>query len=474
MRKAFLLFIFIYCFSIFSIAFDCDDQIAISTNITFTENKSCDCADWGLKIANGDFIIDCAGYTFSSASYCPTLLSIDQTANTIIKNCNFIFNSTVSEGISIADSIDTLYMLNNNFYCKDTPYSCFHWSNILSGNTYLYNNTFIMENASIGFYFDDAEGTTHILDFSDNNISFHDITSFYGNNGYSFNITQHNHGNYYYSDYDPIYYSINCTDNDSNGICDNPFITNDTLWTDYFPLTEFAPYEEILPLCSPNWTCSDYGICNYSNIIPCLNTTDLNNCSVAFNGSLADYDQNCTFSVPLNVFIETNMSNMTLNKSSLNFCFSCNSTISKSVLSYVYRNNILVNSYSFFTNDTKCQYIDTSSQNNEISIRCIAALNMSELDIKNYLILNDLLIPGNPIINIEDDFNDDLILYSIILAFACFVLFLSVKYQSWILMIFSGLIFFVVATLWDIGFLLRMVIGIFGAIISIFAVTNGE
>lgn len=51
-------------------------------------------------------------------------------------------------------------------------------------------------------------------------------------------------------------------------------------------------------LCLPSWSCGSFGACNISNVSACLNVTDGNSCGVEFNGSLSDYDENCSYVQP--------------------------------------------------------------------------------------------------------------------------------------------------------------------------------
>lgn len=49
--------------------------------------------------------------------------------------------------------------------------------------------------------------------------------------------------------------------------------------------------------CQPNFNCTSFGACQVTNITACLVVTDLN-CGTPFNGTLSDYNANCTYVPP--------------------------------------------------------------------------------------------------------------------------------------------------------------------------------
>lgn len=153
--------------------------------------------------------------------------------------------------------------------------------------------------------------------------------------------------------------------------------------------SEFAP--QVCDFCTPAWSCSAFGMCNISGNMSCLNVTDVNVCSEPFNGTLSDYDSNCTFTgISLPISIASNLSNSTINKTNVDFCFSCNSTDAKLAIMQVYRNSILANGYSITTNLTQCSVLDISALYTDVRLRCYATANVSEYDELKYIITNGL------------------------------------------------------------------------------------
>lgn len=52
-------------------------------------------------------------------------------------------------------------------------------------------------------------------------------------------------------------------------------------------------------LCVPTYSCSYFGTCNISNILPCQNVTDGNSCGIPYNPSnYSDFDQACVYVAP--------------------------------------------------------------------------------------------------------------------------------------------------------------------------------
>lgn len=48
--------------------------------------------------------------------------------------------------------------------------------------------------------------------------------------------------------------------------------------------------------CVPSWSCSDYGVCNSSNLAPCNDTTDLNACGLPYGGVYSEFSaQGCDY-----------------------------------------------------------------------------------------------------------------------------------------------------------------------------------
>lgn len=176
---------------------------------------------------------------------------------------------------------------------------------------------------------------------SNNNCSYHDYI--FGNVGvmsslYLWNGHQGNPD--FYGDFDETFWyngTLTQSDviylyNDGNG-CQYPFIncTNCTVnWTctDYgacnssdvrpcnstvdnntcgLPYT--GDFSEFTPLacdfCTPNWSCVGYGACNISALKPCNLANDSNNCSEAYAGNYSEFPaQSCTFIPSFDVTVE--------------------------------------------------------------------------------------------------------------------------------------------------------------------------
>ena len=93
------------------------------------------------------------------------------------------------------------------------------------------------------------------------------------------NLTSFGHGNYYEG--------FSCTDGNSDGLCDSPLLDDNEKIQDFAPLVSPAPY--VAPPCTPDWSCSGYGSCNISDLSPCNDTIDNNNCSVAYSGNYSEF-----------------------------------------------------------------------------------------------------------------------------------------------------------------------------------------
>lgn len=74
--------------------------------------------------------------------------------------------------------------------------------------------------------------------------------------------------------------------------CKNVALPNDTYYSD--GATTFYLFEE----CVPNWSCSSFGACNVSNVLPCTAVVDGNACGESFMGNLSDYDDSCVYVAP--------------------------------------------------------------------------------------------------------------------------------------------------------------------------------
>jgi hypothetical protein len=57
--------------------------------------------------------------------------------------------------------------------------------------------------------------------------------------------------------------------------------------TTYNIISDFYLYGT-LP-CTPNWSCTGYGLCNISNLRPCTSVTDLNVCGEAYGGDYSEF-----------------------------------------------------------------------------------------------------------------------------------------------------------------------------------------
>lgn len=59
---------------------------------------------------------------------------------------------------------------------------------------------------------------------------------------------------------------------------------------------QLVAYEPVYP--PPEWSCSDYGSCNMSDIIPCLNVSNIYPSDDVFSGDLGTYDGGCDYCTP--------------------------------------------------------------------------------------------------------------------------------------------------------------------------------
>jgi hypothetical protein len=84
-----------------------------------------------------------------------------------------------------------------------------------------------------------------------------------------------------------------CTDDNLDGFCDSEYseLFNST-WYDSFALANEITMTEI---CIPEWTCSNYAVCQPNGVQQCLGITDYNECEVQYGGQLADFDRSCTY-----------------------------------------------------------------------------------------------------------------------------------------------------------------------------------
>jgi len=65
-----------------------------------------------------------------------------------------------------------------------------------------------------------------------------------------------------------------------------------------------ASLNDLMSTCTPNWTCSFYGECQFNNQQTCNGATDTNTCGQQYTGNLSEFPpQNCTYTPPVTGYV---------------------------------------------------------------------------------------------------------------------------------------------------------------------------
>jgi len=269
----------------------CDETLSDNQDLILQDGLNCSTRFFSgfTALANQSFILDCDGHTLytTGATSGYQIYGYD---NVVIKNCKLeydryarIFNSnniTIYNNEIIAHSGGTngqLYfdfngatetvrvnITNNELYFPDSDENFVFYYPYQYALINIYNNNI-----------------TEIWSGTDD-LFLDEMVSGGGGNA-TFPIHRQAFGNYYSVDF------YNCSDGDSDGICDNVFndtTTGTTQWYDLYPLSSPAPYNP----CTPDWECNGYEVCIEPLVnASCNSVLDLNTCGEAYTGNYSEF-----------------------------------------------------------------------------------------------------------------------------------------------------------------------------------------
>jgi len=113
--------------------------------------------------------------------------------------------------------------------------------------------------------------------------------------------------------------------------------------------------------CIPNWQCGGYGVCNTSDLAPCINATDTNNCGLPYGGDLSEFSpQNCDYCTPdwQRDFQECISHIRQINWTDLNFATCCNVTLLSSDCDNPYANEEACSMFDYEESDLPKATVD--------------------------------------------------------------------------------------------------------------------
>ena len=256
----------------------------LQTNNSHVENVTTDRNNIGVYISysSNDTFQD---ITSNSNDY--TGFALMFSSNNILQNV--ISNLNAERGIDIFGSSNNTFQ---NITADSNPKIGVRF--ILTSNNNTINNSNITNNTEKGIYFHTSEYNVLYNNFFNNTLNYYNVTNLTN----YFNTTQTEGANIlgesyiggnYWAYPNGTGFSENCTDSDSDGICDSSYNVDGVNQSyDYLPLT----YGGAAPSCTESWTCGSWSVC--SGGTQTRTCTDSNSCGTTT--SRPALSQTCTVS----------------------------------------------------------------------------------------------------------------------------------------------------------------------------------